>query len=80
MSDYRILQTMRDGVDCGDDRCCGTCEHWAEALRFSRGHGKSDAVAGVCELKGGQYARGDLDLEHVVVKEYHLCNRWVPYE
>ena len=52
----------------------------SDVLAWVEEHGKSDAVAGVCELKGEQYARGDLDLVHTVVKEYHLCDRWVPYE
>lgn len=80
MSDYRVFETMRDGVEGGDDRCCGTCGHWAESIRFPRGPRKSDAVAGVCRLKGERFLAGEISLENVVEKEYHLCRHWTPYE
>lgn len=80
MSDYRVAETMQFGVDGLEDRCCGTCEHFSESIRFSRGKRRGDAVAGVCALKGERFKRGEIQLGDIVETDYHLCRRWEPYE
>ena len=76
MADFRIDQTMRDGVpDGGPDVRCGTCAHFRPRDVFRCG--RRSVMYGGCEAMLGHW---DGRPESLSVVETDRCELWEEYD
>lgn len=78
MTDFKVYETMRDGIESLEPKCCGTCSRFVMSTTVRGKDGCTEV--GVCHIKFDEYTAGKISGRDVVVADFDSCGDWEEYD